>query len=191
MVAIIQSHVYVVLITLEGCSPQVFRRVKVRSDISLEALHEVIQKTMGWHDCHLHQFIVGKTFYSLPDPDHDDFGMEMQDEQKFTLRDLAPKKGSKLKYEYDFGDSWIHLLKVEQVIVDEVGFTRPECLAGENACPPEDVGGLWGYANLQKILKHPNHEEYQGYRKWAGPRFNPYAFDLKKANAALKRIKMR
>jgi len=189
MVAIIQPPVYVLKITLEGSTPPVSRRVKVKSDISLDVLHEVIQCAMGWEHYHLHQFIVGKTFYGESNSGEDDYGMEMLDEQDVTLRDLAPKKRSKLKYEYDFGDGWMHLLKVEQVITDEPGFSGVECLGGENACPPEDVGGVWGYAELQETLKNPKHEEYEHYREWVGPDFDPVAFDLKKVNASLKRIK--
>jgi len=189
MVAIIQPPVYVLKITLEGSTPPVSRRVKVKSDIPLDVLHEVIQCAMGWEHYHLHQFIVGKTFYGESNSDEDDYGMEMLDERKFTARDLAPKKGSKLKYEYDFGDGWMHLLKVEQVITDEPGFSGVECLGGENACPPEDVGGVWGYTGLQEALNDPKHEEYEHYREWVGPDFDPAAFDLKKVNASLKRIK--
>jgi len=190
MVAIVQPPVYILKITLEGSIPPVSRQVKVKSVIALDVLHEIIQCTMGWEHCHLHQFIAGKTFYGESNSDEDDYGMEMLNERKFTLRDLAPKKGSKLKYEYDFGEGWMHLLKVEQVITDEPGFSGAECLGGENACPPEDVGGVWGYAELQEALKNPKHEEYEHYREWVGPDFDPSAFDLKKVNASLKRIKI-
>jgi len=194
MVAIVQPAVYVLKITLEESTPPVSRRVKVKSGISLDVLHEVIQYAMGWTDSHLHQFIVGKTYYGTPDPDFEDYGMEMLDEQDFTLLDLAldlaPKKGSKLKYEYDFGDGWMHILKVEQVIPDEPGFSAAECLSGENACPPEDFGGVWGYAELQETLKNPKHGEYENLREWVGPGFDPAAFDLKKVNSLLKRIKV-
>jgi len=181
----IQPPLYVIKITLDGANPPVSRLVKIRSDIPLDVLHKVIQKAMGWQDCHLHQFIVGKTRYSLPT----DYGMEKMDEREFSLREIAPNKGAKLKYEYDFGDSWIHIIQVQQVIADKSGFSHPECLGGENACPPEDIGGVWGYAELQEILKNPKREEYEHYRDWAGPGFDPAAFNLKKVNAALKRIK--
>ena len=71
----------------------------------MEALHDVIQRVMGWEDYHMHQFIAGKAFYGIPDPSYDGFGHEVLDEQDFLLCDLAPRKGSKLQYEYDFGDS--------------------------------------------------------------------------------------
>ena len=189
MIAIAKPPVYVLRITLDGSRPTVSRTVKVQSDISLAVLHDVIQKAMGWFNCHLHQYIFGKQYYGVPSPDNDDFGFEILDEKKFTLRDLAPKKGSKLKYEYDSGDSWIHLLKVEQVILDDPEFKHPVCLGGENACPPEDVGGVWGYESMLKALNDPKHPEYKEFLEWVGGKFDPYAFDLNKVNIALKRIK--
>ena len=188
MVAIIQPPVYILKITLEESTPPVFRQVKVRSNVSLDILHQIIQESMGWHDCHPHQYILAQKYYGTPDPLYDEFDMEMLNERDFTLGQLAPKKGSKLKYEYDFGDSWIHLIKVVQVIADDPGFTHPECLSGENACPPEDVGGVWGYAEVQETLKNPKHKDYKDLRKWVGPQFAPSAFDLEKTNAALKRL---
>jgi hypothetical protein len=189
MARVTQHPVYVLKITLEESTPPVFRVVKVKSGITLDLLHEIIQCAMGWEYCHMHQFIVGKNFYGESFPDAEQFGMEVLDERKFTLREVAPKKGSKLRYEYDFGDGWMHIVQVEQVVTDEPKFNHVECLAGENACPPEDVGGPWGYANLQEILNDPKHEEYEHYLEWVGPGFDPFAFDIKKVNASLKRIK--
>jgi hypothetical protein len=142
---------------------------------------------MGWENCHLHQFILGKKFYRHPDSDDDYPGENMMDELEFTLQDLAPKKGAKLKYEYDFGDSWIHLVQVKEIIEDDSKY--PECLAGENACPPEDVGGMWGYANMLEALKAPKHPQHETFQEWLGGKFDPKAFDLKEVNRALKRFK--
>jgi hypothetical protein len=37
------------------------------------------------------------------------------------------------------------------------------CLGGENACPPEDVGGAPGYANFLAAVADPRHEEHRNY----------------------------
>ena len=190
MIAFAIPPVYVLHVSLKNTTPLVWRRIKVRSDISLENLHEVIQVAMGWRNSHLHQFIVGKSFSGVPDPDDSGYGMEMLDEQEYTLKDLAPKKGSKLRYEYDFGDSWMHQIKVEQVVANDLDYKHPTCLAGENACPPEDVGGVWGYINMQEALRDPDHEEHDQFKEWIGRgTFDPTVFDLKKPNKGLQRIK--
>lgn len=49
-------------VTLRHTRPPIWRRVQVRSDISLLQLHDILQVVMGWTDSHLHQFVIrGKT----------------------------------------------------------------------------------------------------------------------------------
>ena len=62
------------------------------------------------------------------------------------------------------------------------------CLAGERACPPEDVGGVWGYEGFLEAIRDPNHPEHEDYLEWIGGEFDPEAFDLEAINAALRRI---
>ena len=188
MVAILPPPVYVLKIELEHSNPLIFRRVKISSGVTLDDLHEVIQVAMGWDDYHLHQFIVNKVFYGNLDQFDGVFESEMQNESESTLRTLAPKKGSKMKYEYDFGDSWMHLITVEQVIVNEPDFRGAVCLEGENACPPEDVGGIWNYFVMVEALNDRTHESHHEFREWLGSKFNPSAFYLKKVNTLLKKL---
>lgn len=183
--------VYTLKITLIGTEPPVWRRVVVRSDIGLGDLHDVIQLSMGWEDHHLHHFIVGKSFYGVPEPNQDDFGFKTLDEQDFALIDIAPRKGSKFKYEYDFGDSWQHEIRVEKIERDVPGHTHPVCLDGERNCPPEDVGGIWGYSELVEAMADRKHKRRKEFIEWLGEPFNPEAIDLKEANKQLKKLRYR
>lgn len=61
---------------------------------------------------------------------------------------------------YDFGDSWEHAITVHRVWRMPKGLKFAVCLDGANACPPEDVGGSWGYEHLLAVLADPTHEEY-------------------------------
>jgi hypothetical protein len=93
---------------------------------------------------------------------------------------------AKFTYNYDFGDSWEHQLVVEKVLKPEKALTHPVCLDGERACPPEDCGGVWGFANYVKAIsdrKHPDHEELL---EWGGE-FDPEKFDLEGINSTFKR----
>src|SRR5687768_4167305 len=105
-------------VTLKGIRPPIWRRIQVRSTITLAELHDVIQATMGWYDSHLHEFRVGGTAYGDPDMLEDDlFGdMGTKSERGARLKAVAPNKGNKLRYLYDFGDSWDHDLLVEEVL---------------------------------------------------------------------------
>jgi len=80
-------------------------------------------------------------------------------------------------YEYDFGDSWRHTVKLEKILKAAIGEKYPKCIAGKRACPPEDCGGTDGYRNLIKILKNPENEEYEEMVEWTGGDYDPEEFD--------------
>ena len=90
--------------------------------------------------------------------------------------------GTRIGYEYDFGDSWEHELIVEAASRAEPGQAYPACTGGEGACPPEDCGGGPGYQELKAILADPAHEQYREMRVWAdsqpGEKSNPAGFSL-------------
>lgn len=90
---------YQLKITLKWSKPPIWRRVIVRADMTLDRLHNVIQIVMGWTNSHLHQFIVGRTFYGKPDPELADMGSETLNEKRHTVADLAPAPKKKFIYE--------------------------------------------------------------------------------------------
>ena len=93
-------------------------------------------------------------------------------------------------YEYDFGDSWEHLVVVEKVLTPEESPAHlPVCLAGARACPPEDCGGVPGYERFLEALRDPTHEEHQAMLTWVGGSFDPEAFNLGRVNRLLRRLK--
>lgn len=61
----------------------------------------------------------------------------------------------------------------------------PQCLAGENAAPPEDVGGIWGYYDWVRALREANHESHEEAAEVLGDDFDPARFDLDLANRRL------
>lgn len=180
---------YQLKMTLKWSNPAIWRRVVVRADMPLDRLHYVIQMAMGWTNSHLHQFMVGRVRYGKPEPQMGQFGDDTLDEQRHTVADLAPAAKKKFLYEYDFGDGWVHEVVAEKILPPDPGFKKPVCLAGENACPPEDCGGMPGYYNLLEILGDRKHPEYRDMKDWIGGKWDPAAFDLDAVNKALKRLK--
>lgn len=143
---------------------------------------------MGWYNSHLHQFIVGQTYYGVPSLD--EFSeLEIKDERKVRLNQALSQPKQKMVYEYDFGDSWEHEISLEKVLQPQAGVCSPLCIGGERACPPEDVGGIGGYANFLKAISDPNDEEHDECLEWVGGSFDPEAFDLEKVNRVLKRMR--
>src|SRR5262245_23327093 len=106
---------------------------------------------MGWEDCHLHDFTIKRERYAVPSPDDWD---DSFDETRARLADTVRPR-SKFVYQYDFGDSWYHVLLVEKVVGD-AAHSGPFCVDGARACPPEDSGGPWGYAEKLEALSHPD-----------------------------------
>jgi hypothetical protein len=180
--------------------PLIWRRVLVPDTITLVKLHAVIQESMGWWDSHLHEFDIAGRRYGMTDPEWD-VDPELIDEAgKKLLNVLVDQK--QFDYLYDFGDSWLHrimlekrLPMIEQITLDNIiPGIEPQryamCVDGENACPPEDVGGVPGYSNFLDIISNPDHEEYDEMIEWWGGSFDPEFFDIDTANKNLKRIKL-
>ena len=178
------ARIYQIKITIDNIHPPVWRRVLVSDKITLLELHDVIQGVFGWLNYHLHEFTINNVNYG--DPANDELGNRyIQDEMMVRLRTLNLKVGSRLIYVYDFGDGWGHTLVVEKIMELEKGLKLPQCVAGKRACPPEDVGGPWGYEGFLEALRNPQHEDHETYLEWSGGEFDPNAFDLNAANERL------
>jgi hypothetical protein len=162
--------VYQIKITLRDTEPPVWRLIQVPSSYSFWDLHVAIQDAMGWTDSHLHMFRVSsinkrkEVNIGIPDENFDDIQILAGWEIPLSLHFREP--GAKGIYEYDFGDSWEHDVLLEGVLIPEAGAKYPRCLAGANACPPEDCGGIGGYYNLLETIRDPLHEEYEESLIW-------------------------
>lgn len=177
------GSVYQLKITLKDIRPPVWRRVVV-PDCSLAELHEVIQAAMGWENYHLYDFVVGGERYTDPRGMDD---LDMEDAGKVKLSQVAPKEKAKLRYTYDFGDNWQHEVLVEKVLPPEEGQKYPVCIAGKRACPPEDVGGPWGYMEFAEAIRDPQHERHEEFIEWRGE-FDPEVFDPDAVNLELRQF---
>lgn len=182
-------RLYTLKLTLLHLKPAVWRRVQVPCDITLARLHDLIQVVMPWEDAHLHEFIVGRMRYGTPEPDPMGFGDPPGDERIVRLNDVAKPK-AKFQYVYDFGDGWDHEVRIDGEMVSERGKREAVCVAGENACPPEDCGGVPGYLSMLDILVDKKHEEYGETREWLGDDFDPRHFDVDDTNKMLRRLKV-
>ncbi|KKK72253.1 hypothetical protein LCGC14_2905730, partial [marine sediment metagenome] len=167
-----EKAVYQIQIAIKGFNPKIWRRVLIPSDILLPDFHYVIQAVMGWTNSHLHLFDHYGIFYSEPQDEMWD-DMDTEDYTDIRVSDLLQRENDTLIYEYDFGDDWEHQIVLEKIL-PETGETQlPVCLKGKMNCPPENSGGVWGYAEMLEILKDPDHEEYEEYMEWLGDDFNP------------------
>ena len=166
-------------ITLDGSEPAIWRRVEVNDNLTFFQLHRIIQQAMGWEDYHLHEFEVARQRV----------GTRSAEDAMFMERDeIIPERSTRLgqllegrrkfRYWYDFGDDWWHTVAIEKRLPADREAPPAQLVGGENACPPEDCGGIWGYADLLDALADPNHEGHEDAMDWLSEDFAPGAFDL-------------
>ncbi len=163
-------------ITLDDVKPIVQRRVEVPLIMRLDRLHLVLQAALGWTNSHLYEIRAGDVGWGMVDPDWGDGPL---DAAKARPLDLIEDTGAKtFKYLYDFGDGWEHTVKIERVIDAVPGLPYPILIDGTGACPPEDVGGPWGYSDFIDALADPNHQRHAELKEWIGGNFDPFAFNI-------------
>jgi hypothetical protein len=162
---------YSLKITLQRVQPPVWRRIVISGNRTLGRLNAAVQAAMGWTHSHLHVFQAadGSTYSDAT------FGIDDADDQgRVKIKDVLPSVGSRLRFEYDFGDSWNHEVVVEGIQAEHAG-RQPHCFDGARACPPEDVGGAYGYAEFCAAISDPKHARHAELRDWyAGL---PYGYD--------------
>jgi len=180
---------YQLRIELKHIKPVIWRRVLVPESVTLAKLHPILLWTMGWQGGHLHEYEIARLRYGIP-PDEEWLGTEpVHDESRFRLNRFVESGMRRFKYIYDFGDHWEHSVAVEDVLARKELTPPVLCLAGENACPPEDVGGAPGYFELLTAINNPAHEQHSELLRWIGGSFDPAAFDLEETNQRLGEIK--
>lgn len=179
--------IYKVKITLRGMRPAIFREVEV-PNITLGELHQVIQRVMGWGNCHLHCFTIGGEQYGEL---NDDMNYDAwEDEESLSLGELVQSDQRKFTYEYDFGDSWDHDILISKPKPPQKGVVYPRVVKGELACPPEDCGGIWGYLQICDLLKTPKSEwspDDKERMDWLS-KFNPQEFSVEKTTKELQKL---
>jgi hypothetical protein len=142
-------------ITLLNSKPPIWRRIETH-DVTIEQFHELIQTSMGWTNSHMHAFEITGDRFTHPGflaDSYDDFGAASY--AGISLTDWIAKYGAKMrmKYIYDFGDDWNHDVALEGVFPAEANVVYPRCVAGKLACPPEDVGGVYGYTEYRSGIE--------------------------------------
>ncbi len=178
---------YQLKVTLQNIKPPVWRRVLVENALPLSELHVILQIAMGWTDSHLHQFRLGDRTIGEPDPE---LGPDLEDELDVRIRDVLKETRDTIVYEYDFGDGWQHEVALQKVSPFDPDTPLPICTAGRGACPPEDVGGPWGYQEFLKALADPQHPEHEDYLEWVGGGFDPEAFNRGEVNMLMETYRL-
>jgi hypothetical protein len=155
-----EARILRVRVDLKGARPPIWRRLELASDMTLDELHHVLQGAMGWSDVHLHGFSAGGDYFSPKAQrfgGYDPFGDEVEEferhpdaphESEIRLDQILQEVGDRLWYEYDFTDSWTHVLRVGAVAPRPEGAVDAWCIGGRRDAPGEDTGGVDAYNEM-------------------------------------------
>jgi len=182
-------EVFQLKISLLYLRPPIWRRVQVAKDATLADLHEVIQAVFGWEHAHLHQFEVGDTLYGDPSMFDDGFGFRTHDQARVRLDQLVNRGFDRFFYTYDFGDNWQHEIKVEKTLPAAPDVDYPVLRGGRRRAPPEDCGGVPGFAMLVEAINDESHPEHEEMCDWYGESFDPDDMELDLVEARLDQIR--
>jgi hypothetical protein len=180
-----QEKVFLLRLTVVGCTPRIWRRLIVRESMWLSRLHDSIQVMFDWYDYQTHEFVLDDL--RLGNPVHKG-EVTVEDDRDINLADLDLGSRDRLHYAYHYGEGWQVEVRVEKAAVVEKGVVYPSCLAGERAGPPEDCGGLEAFHDMLACIKEPDTDLGREWLEWLGPEHDPARCDVEKINKALKRL---
>jgi hypothetical protein len=121
-------------VSLWRSSPSLWRTVRMPLAATLGDLHRAIQVLFDWDGDHLHAFTVAGLRYSDPFFDLE----ETANEEAVRLRDAFPASARKpVRYEYDFGASWVHEVTRAGSSRLAPGEAVPRCLSFSGDNPVE------------------------------------------------------
>jgi hypothetical protein len=191
-----EAKIYQLRAVIRGISPMIWRRVLARDESTVAQLHEVLQIAFGWDDVHLNRFEIQGREYAVY---REGGGLMGIDARRVRLSDLKLHRLERFVYEYDFGDSWIHDLRLEAILPINPRTIYPTCVAGKRAAPPEDCGGPYAFmakrshfvarGRLQSIEELDDFaEELDDEDFDSVDDYDPDRFDRRRINRALQTL---
>lgn len=179
-------------IELENSEPLIWRELEVPSNLCLTSLAQAILLAFGWNEDHLHKFLesrknhyatsmneLGGTLYS-----------GIKDGSRYGVSHLLKKQGDSVLFEYDYGDSWYHKVKLKSV-ADYADYETKavRLIGGANACPPDDCGGIYRYRHLVELMqKKPQSSELSEFYDWMGCKWDPEFFPMDETAKAVDKM---
>lgn len=170
------SSVIRLRIQIRDIQPSIFRVVDVVETTTLSMLHHVIQSAFAWENYHLFEFEAGGIRYGEPYEDEDLWDSESESTDSVMVGGLYALGIRRFTYVYDFGDYWVHDIRLRKPAVALTNVNYPVLIEGQRRRPPEDVGGVSGYDRFLDAITDTKHEEHQAMLEWGGP-YDPEEMD--------------
>lgn len=191
---IMDVELYQLNIQLALDGHEIWRRVLIPANYSFRSLHNLIQIVFDWQNYHSHEFSVARkdnrNLKIVMDDDSDTLefadssGDEIVQERFVSLAEIFSQHPEVI-YEYDFGDSWEHIITLEKSIT--ATSQQAKLLEGKGERPPENIGGLHGFNEYLAMFNDPNSAEDEDFMEWAASQ-KERNFSLDYTNHRLKSI---
>ncbi len=173
-------------IQIYDIEPPIYRRLLIRNSVTFMKLHNMIQLSFGWKDYHFFAFDLNGIEIIIPDPDVSKQRQIGLDPRTVRLGDYLQEVNEEFTYTYDFGDDWIHSIKVEQILPFNPNLKAPICLEGKRAAPPEDSHGPHYYPEILNAVKKKKGELYEWIKETnQGRDFDPEDFRIETVNGLM------
>lgn len=175
-------------------NPKVWRQISIPISLSFHELHVIIQKAFGWRDSHLYLFSENgfHSLLSICSPHDSEAALKASEISAAAILMKMhnsymynPEQARKLKYIYDYGDSWEH--EITSIEFDRDNDGGADVLAGGGACPPENCSGIHGFEDLKSCLKtgKPSALTGENWKLWLDEcgyeNYDPEVFDLEES----------
>jgi hypothetical protein len=175
------TWIFQIRISLRDVRPEIWRRIHLRSEVSLARFHKILQALMGWYDYHLYQYSILDKVHAPPSVD--DFGP--RESVRMEISTVFRNGVESFLYEYDFGDGWEIDIRLEQTLSPSKQKWDAICIDGARHGPAEDCGGPHAYQEMVSALKKRNGKRYQEIIEWIGTGFDPERFGVEEMNRVL------
>ena len=144
-------------VSLMDIEPRIWRRFQLDASGTFGDLHLAIQDSFDWDMSHLWDFrtkgrnrraLAGLRVDDIAELDRDD----IPDAWSVNLTQHFRRVSMTCQYVYDYGDNWIHAVKLRRRVESTKRFQR-RLIAGSRAAPQEDSGGVYGYWRLVELAE--------------------------------------
>jgi hypothetical protein len=138
-------------------TPPPWRLPEVPSAMTLDRLHELLQRMFGWYGICPHSFVtIYGEFFGLMGPTSRTAAQtgEPRDESGVALAQAAGEEGLGIAYLYGYRDEWRVQIRVEKILSAAVGVAYPRCTRGRGEDIPGE--GCWGVPqfNAERLPPH-------------------------------------
>jgi hypothetical protein len=175
--------IYQIKLIVLDIRPAIWRRILLRSDVTLVRLHKIIQALMGWYAYHLYQYKIVGRIHAPPREDDAEYGEG--ESVRIKMSTIFARGIDNMLYEYDFGDGWQVSIQLEGELPASAQKWDAIAIDGARRGPPEDSGGPYGYQRMLDVVRERTEEEYKEFRQWLGKGFDSEEFDLAQLNQIL------